>query len=160
MDLLFHLLIPYALLRLAGYSDKYLVPLSFFAVLPDLDRFAWARHSAGHSLFVGAALLAVVWLLTRKRPDGRRVTFITGFYFFSHLALDLGEEMAWFWPFDKTYYVVEPYVRLVNLWPTLGIDFTTLQTVQQGIGGVLGGPGFGVLALLAVLVAVKGIRKK
>ncbi len=91
MDFLFHLLIPYALLRLAGFDRRHLLALLPIAVLPDLDRFAWARHGPGHSILVGLALVLAIWLLTRKRPDSRRITFISAFYFFSHLALDLGE---------------------------------------------------------------------
>ena len=159
MDFLFHLVVPYSLLRVQGFSNRYLLPLLPLAILPDLDRFAWARRS-GHSLLVGLALVLAIWLLTRHRPDGRRIAFISGFYFFSHLALDLGGEMAWLWPLDPTYYIVIPYLKLVNLWPVFGIEFHTMAAVQQGIGTVLSAAGFGTLALLLVLWAVKQLRKR
>ena len=159
MDLLFHLLIPYTLLRLRGYGNRYLVQLAVLAVLPDLDRFAWLRRS-WHSLLLGLALVALAWFLARKRADGKRITFISGFYFFSHLALDLGGEMAWLWPLDSSYYVVTPYVKLVNLWPIFGVDFQVVPTVVQGIGTVLSAAGFGVLGLLLGLWTVNSLRRK
>jgi len=157
MDLLMHILLPYTVLKsLFRLENRYLLPLLFFSVFQDFDRFLLMRKASESPAFVLLAT-AAIYMATRQRADGKKISFIAGFYMLSHLVMDLGSPMPLLWPLDNTFYTVNIYFQLQNLFPVLWWEVTTTLAVKQGVGTILWTSSFGLLALLAMVYA---FRKK
>ena len=160
MDLLFHILIPYLVLRLFGINHKFLLPLAFVAVLPDFGRFI-GYYKESHSLVLVAAVTIVFYIITRRETWGKQLAAICAFYLLSHLLLDLGSTMGLFWPIDPTFYTPMIALKLVEGLPVLEIGLTTAAAVvRPSIEYVLTPAAFGFFAAIAILFVVVKVRKR
>lgn len=90
MELLIHFILPFTALTLLDVEFQKALPISFLAVLPDLDIFFLVHRSISHSLI---AILSVtvpsLFLVYKFKPSLRRYALLGSVSVASHLVLDL-----------------------------------------------------------------------
>jgi membrane-bound metal-dependent hydrolase YbcI (DUF457 family) len=87
---LIHFVVPFAVLMLAGVEAGKALPISFLAVLPDLDALFLVHRSPSHSLVVVLTVMVPLMLLTyRFKPRFYGYAFLGLLAVVSHLALDV-----------------------------------------------------------------------
>lgn len=153
MDILFHLFVPLAVLALMrpGIGRRETAYLLCLSVLPDLDRFFGLRKYMFHNVAFVVLLSLAIYLYTREK----RFSLLCGFVLFSHLLLDMGSEMAILYPFSSTFYKVHASLNLENYMPVFHFYIERATSVEQGVGTIVSPSGFGLLAVVAIALALK-----
>ncbi|MFH0860351.1 MAG: hypothetical protein V1921_04065 [Candidatus Altiarchaeota archaeon] len=156
MDVVFHILIPFALLLIMGirFARRLTPYFILLSLLPDLDRFLMQRHSLFHNLFfpfVVAALVYVLW-------GDRRLAVFSLYFLLSHLLLDTGNFVSYFYPFKSTFYSVSLTLEMENFIPAVHFSIMTSDAVRQKVGNIISPQGFAVLVLAGLLAARRRMR--
>lgn len=90
MEPLIHFVVPFVALMLVGFKVKEALPLSLFALTPDLDALFLIHRSFTHSipflLLVAASLLLVIYKI---KPRLLKYGFVALLSTLSHIVLDL-----------------------------------------------------------------------
>lgn len=90
MEPLIHFVVPFAVLMLVGVEAGKALPISFLAVLPDLDALFLVHRSPSHSLVVVLSVMVPLLLLTyRFKPRLYGYAFLALLAVVSHLVLDV-----------------------------------------------------------------------
>ncbi len=90
MEPLIHFAVPLVALMLIGVGFKKALPLSLFALMPDLDALFLVHRSFTHSIPFLLSLAAPLLLTLYKfKPRLLRLGFVALLSMFSHLVLDL-----------------------------------------------------------------------
>lgn len=157
MDLVFHILIPFALLYVLQIRvERRMIPFFLIlSVLPDLDRFLLQRHALFHNILFPLAFAVLAYILTRKRG----FTLLSGYFILSHLILDTGNFISYLYPFDTTFYSIELSLKLKNLLPVISYSLSKASVVEQGVGNVITTQGFAVILILSGLLVFLKFRK-
>jgi hypothetical protein len=111
VDPVTHLVIPLLVLLVARQNPRLVVPLAFFAILPDFDSLLGPHRMVLHNVFVILLIpLAFIAFARLRRPDLLLPGMIVLFYLSSHLMLDL-DGVALFYPLDETAYKFIPVLE-------------------------------------------------
>lgn len=122
MDPASHLILPLLILLAARLDARLVVPLSIFAILPDLDSLLGPHRMVLHNVFIIVVIpLAFILIARWKRPSLVLPGLIVLFYLGSHILLDLGG-VALLYPFyDGAFYFV-PHLDFYTA-PSIGFNF-------------------------------------
>lgn len=145
------------LILLALRQDhRLIIPLSIFAILPDLDALIGIHRATFHNIFVLVLIPLIFILIVRmKRPNLVLPGLIVLFYLVSHLVLDMGG-VALLYPFYDQAFYLQPALHF-QTGPVLDFDFVidygTMELSQTGEYLFVSELGFAYLFLF-VLVTV------
>lgn len=162
-----HIFIPIVILLI--FSDKLkldkknIVLLSFVGILPDLDVIFFHRMSF-HNIFV---ILPILFIMLAMKKDS--IAGIVGFYFISHLVLDLfNGGIAALYPFYDGIFFINAEIRssynIDNMMYTLnyGIKYDFISNIaKSGDGyGIISSENFGIIVLLIIIILAVFIKDK
>lgn len=155
MDAIFHIVVPFLLLRLFGFRHKFLLPMSLLGIVPDLGRLVGyykETHSLVFIFVVWAIFAAFVW----KMPEKKFLLGAAAFFLISHLFLDLGTPMGLFWPLSSIFYTIKIALQVHNSMLVPLIEFSTaLPPGRPGIEYVITSAATGLTLLGILLFFVK-----
>ncbi len=162
MDLLFHLIVPLAILYFLGIKNKIVFLLLPLAVVFDFTKPFYPRES--HSIIILAIILAAiaVVLAVFKIRNKKFILKISAFYMISHLILDLGWYLPLFWPLIKDFYLLAFNVSLNGLIPVINFSISVLHAAPAvpGYPNIFGTESMGLLALMAAAYFYTKISRK
>ncbi len=161
MDLLFHLIVPLAILYFLGIKNRAIFLLLPLAAIFDFTKPFYPRES--HSIIILAIILAVIaaFLFFFKIDNKKFILKISAFYMISHLILDLGWYEPFFWPVLKDFYLVNFNVLLKGFIPVINFSISAVQSAPPvpGYPNIFGTESVGLIALMAAIYFYKKIRK-
>jgi len=149
-----HLVLPMLLLLSARLDPKLVIPLSFFALVPDFDSVIGVHRATLHNLFVVAAV-PIIFIVWAKLKDDRFVLpgLIVLFYLMSHIVLDLSG-VALLYPVIPEAFYLRPSLGF-HTEPSLRFDFSVeygLEELEQSSDYLfISNLGFAYLFLLVLL---------
>jgi hypothetical protein len=105
----------------AGLDKRLVIPLAFFAILPDFDSFLTPHRVVLHNMFVVILLpLAFIIFAKLRKPQFVLPGMLVLFYLSSHILLDL-DGVAFFYPLSTSAY---QFIPVFELHTVPGIWFT------------------------------------
>jgi len=121
VDPLTHLALPMLVLLAAGQDKRLVIPLAFFAILPDFDSFLTPHRVVLHNMFIVIILpLAFILIAKLRKPRFVLPGMLVLFYLSSHILLDL-DGVAFFYPLSTSAFQIIP---IFELHTAPGISFT------------------------------------
>lgn len=159
-----HLIVPLLVLLLLSKKDhyKYILVLLPFSVLPDADVMFYGHRALLHNIFIPIIIFIAARLFVRTRG----VLLIVGFYFASHVFLDVfNGGIAPFYPINDGVAFINAVLQLTqdkNLLLTFEYGFGQRPSVIDWYGNyeVFDNTGFGLFALILVSCMIYMIKNK
>lgn len=164
MELVFHLVVPLALLALAGVKihSRHVPFFLFLAILPDLDRFFGMRREAFTNVFFPFVVAALVYgiFLVKRHPKAQLYSLLALYFVGSHILLDLGGPVALFYPFSTKLYELEFLLQLRNYLPALTLNVLVYEEIPQGVGGIMKTEGLMITILAVIVFSVTSLSRR
>lgn len=160
MDIVFHYLVPFLLLKIFEVKHRFLPFLALIALLPDLDKLIGIGRMTFHNIFFVLLVIFLIYIFFRKKKEGVKVTAITAFFLFSHLLLDLGAPIAIFFPLTTNYYLIEFAIKFFNFIPFLYLNFSVVALDPEMPHYIISTASMGIILLMLVLFLVRKRIKK
>lgn len=157
MDPVTHLILPLLLLLAAKQDSRIVVPLSVFALFPDLDSLLGPHRMVLHNLFVIVGIpLAFILIARVKKPSFVYPGVIIMFYLISHIVLDMSG-VALLYPFYDNAFFFVPHLTFTTA-PSLSlnffVDWGTMPLTQSTQYSMIGDLGFALILMLFLLIVI------
>jgi len=157
VDPVTHLILPLLLLLAAKQDSRIVVPLSVFALFPDLDSLLGPHRMVLHNLFVIVGIpLAFILIARVKKPSLVYPGVIVMFYLVSHIVLDMSG-VALLYPFYENAFFFVPHLTFTTA-PSLTLDFFvdwgTKPLTQSTHYSMMGDLSFALILMLLLLIVI------
>lgn len=157
MDPATHLILPLLILLAARQDPRLVIPLSFFAILPDLDSIVGIHRATLHNIFVILVIpLAFIFWAKLRKPQLLLPGLIVLFYLVSHAILDMNG-ISLLYPIYHEVLFLRPALNLQTD-PEFDFDLVIDYGMEEPIASTeyvfISDLGFAYMLLFILLTAV------